>query len=115
MTEVGGEGEREFRGGRRIEKGFGEGTGKREGRKQDKGGEEKGEDRLRREKGCSSVTACSTEHCNTARLFAIVPIQRLIRAIISQLLKLGLRYEMLQPSVRLIVILSVRVRVRVMA
>lgn len=39
----------------------------------------------------SSVTVRSTEHCSTARLFARAPIQRLIRTIISLLLKWGLR------------------------
>lgn len=78
----------------------------------DKTREEKGEDRVRRVRGCSSITACSTEHCNAARLFAIVPIHRLIRAIISWLLKLGLRYEMVRLCKSLIVILIVCVCVR---
>lgn len=101
---VGGEGEREFRGGGGIENRFAGGTSKREGRQRDKGevGKRGGRQGEKSKRRCSSVTARATEHCGTARLFAMVPIQRLITVIISQLLTWGLRCEMLQPCKRLV-------------
>lgn len=88
---------REFRKGRRIEKGFGVRTSRREKRKCDKELKESTENRMRRAMGglggggVSSVTARVTEHCSAARLLAIVPIQSLINLIISLLLKSRLR------------------------
>ena len=42
--------------------------------------------------GCSSATAVAPLNiCGTARLFAIVPIQRLITGMLSQLLEVGIK------------------------
>lgn len=101
LREVGGEGESEFRGGTSIEKGFRERTSRQERRKWDKGVKKEKRIGWGERGGGSSVTACSTKHRNTGRLFAVGPIQKLISEIISVLLKWGLRCEMLQPCKRL--------------